>query len=370
MAYRTTCHSLFALVHISTVIATAVTLHNNVPRVDVNGHILDSHDGTLVQWDQGGLYYWYAMAYGDCAEVPNDGCAGMWGPPHCGFQLNHSIALHTSPDLVAWTFVADVLPPAMRPSAVYFRPHVVFNPTTMTFVLWVNAVRMKGDIVDYGNTSYVVATSRSAVGPFTVVNAAAATRYGQVGDVTLFVDSDADGAAYAAYAAWADSLHSVSIERLTPDFTDSAWTRAGANASSGPVGPGLQEAPILFRRGATYYLIIGAVCCFCSEGAGSHVFTATHPLGPWTDSGIDIDAGPGPTGNASLLGAQNSFVFRVPIAAGGNAVVWVGDRWGSAADGLKSHDVQFWSPLAFNDSTAPPTIAALYWMDNFTLDTA
>ena len=50
-----------------------------------------------------------------------------------------------------------------------------------------------------------------------------------------------------------------------------------------------------------------------------------------------------------------------------------GDRWSSALDGLKSHDLQYWQPLAFSgDSGAgaarPPAIAALEWRDWFELD--
>ena len=44
-----------------------------------------------------------------------------------------------------------------------------------------------------------------------------------------------------------------------------------------------------------------------------------------------------------------------------------GDRWQSALDHLKSHDLQYWQPLAFNDAVSPPTIAPLSFVDNFTL---
>lgn len=124
------------------------------------------------------------------------------------------------------------------------------------------------------------------------------------------------------------------------------------------------------------------------------VWVAEHPLGPWTYSGTDIN----PTGAGRACDMQNSFAIQIPprdtttSSAGADlgTVVFVGDRWMSAADHLKSHDLQFWFPLAFNDSgTEPtasaravrggggrgggsgvgaPTIAPMRWVDSFQVD--
>ena len=49
--------------------------------------------------------------------------------------------------------------------------------------------------------------------------------------------------------------------------------------------------------------------------------------------------------------------------------LYSGDLWSSAPDGLKSHDIQYWSPpLQFNDSVQPPTIEILHFVDSFTVD--
>jgi hypothetical protein len=57
--------------------AILVTIDNRLPRLDVNGAIVDAHDGTVQQFVPGGLYYMHAMQYGLCEEPPNYGCDGV-----------------------------------------------------------------------------------------------------------------------------------------------------------------------------------------------------------------------------------------------------------------------------------------------------
>ena len=38
-----------------------VTIDNRLPQYDVNGSIIDVHDGTIQQFETGGLYYMHAM---------------------------------------------------------------------------------------------------------------------------------------------------------------------------------------------------------------------------------------------------------------------------------------------------------------------
>lgn len=79
----------------------------------------------------------------------------------------------------------------------------------------------------------------------------------------------------------------------------------------------------------------------------------------------------------SLLRAQNSILIAVPIEGPeGNStqLVWAADRWLSAPPGggrgLKSQDFQYWAPLVWNDTTVPPTVAALTWTAGFELNVA
>jgi hypothetical protein len=72
---------MMALIHILFLIpivnAVTVTIDNRLPRLDVNGMIVDAHDGSVQQFMPGGLYYMHAMQYGLCEEPPNYGCDGV-----------------------------------------------------------------------------------------------------------------------------------------------------------------------------------------------------------------------------------------------------------------------------------------------------
>jgi hypothetical protein len=54
-----------------------VTINNLKPRLDINGVIIDAHDGSIQQFEKNGLYYMHAMQYGLCEEPANYGCDGV-----------------------------------------------------------------------------------------------------------------------------------------------------------------------------------------------------------------------------------------------------------------------------------------------------
>ena len=351
-------HLLLSWLLVHFVRSQPVTISNVQPRRDASGGLMDLHDGVILSVN--GTFFYWGMAYGLC-NVTKSGCDGLWYPPHCGYRTNHNLSLYSSPDLMTWTYILDALPMPLRPTAVYYRPQVVFNPRTRLFVLWINLVNLWPGTEDpnYGNSTYLVGTTASPYLPFAVVGPAATLRGSLgVGDLALFVDP-ADGQGYVAYAAWATPIHAVSVERLAPDFLSSALDNSGA------VTPSMYEAPLLFARASrgawTYYLLSGPTCCFCAEGAPSRVFTAASPLGPYTDTGAFVD--PPGAANASLLGAQNSMLVGVPLAGGGSGVVWAGDRWASAVDGLFGHNLQYWGLLAWDEHTTPPLPKPLAWLD-------
>jgi len=62
---------------VSIVNGVLVTIDNRLPRLDINGVIIDAHDGSVQQFVPGGLYYMHAMQYGLCQEPPNYGCDGV-----------------------------------------------------------------------------------------------------------------------------------------------------------------------------------------------------------------------------------------------------------------------------------------------------
>ena len=106
------------------------------------------------------------------------------------------------------------------------------------------------------------------------------------------------------------------------------------------------EAPVLFQRQGVTYALFGKLCCVCGAGSGVEVWTSTTgPLGNYTfrgQIGRDIES------NVAITHAQQAWVLQLPRGSVPEWI-WIGDRWGSAADGLHGHDLSYWQPLDFAD---------------------
>jgi len=188
------------------------------------------------------------------------------------------------------------------------------------------------------------------------------TRYHEGGDFSLLVvDEITSSKAYLIYTSLQVN-HQMSIEELSSDFLSSLAVN-DASKSSGIFGDkGCVEAPALFERGAVYYALFGRCCCFCEEGSNLGVYTASTPLGPYTFQG---EIGIYPNGS-SVTHSQQNFVMKIETKSGVE-YVFTGDRWQSAPDHIKAHDFQYWMPLTF-DSSSPPKIEKLQWIERFTLN--
>ncbi len=283
----------------------SVTIQNTAPRLDVDGNVIDAHDGCLHFY--AGRYYLYGTAYGKTA----------------GYTINNRFRVYSSADLEHWTFEGELL--KAPPDGVYYRPYVAYNPRTHKYVLWYNwyPKLWAGEVG--------VATSDTPVGPFTIVNTHVELSQAKdhPGDGSLFVNDD--NTAYFIYTA-IDQHHSIRVERLAPDFLSST------GQVSGVLGVGC-EAPSIFRRGASYYALFDTTCCFCTEGSGARVLVATNPMGPYRElANINRDAAGKPT-----IPAQQTFVAAIDTADG-PAYLWMGDEWNSRPDGTKGHDLQYWGP--------------------------
>jgi hypothetical protein len=143
------------------------------------------------------------------------------------------------------------------------------------------------------------------------------------------------------------------VEKLTPDYLGSTLKSTEAIA-------GNCEAPAMFKRGKTYYLLFDNTCCFGADGSGARVYTASNPMGPFTYRGnINVKASsardlpspftePGTGRPDCIIKAQQTDIATLPTSHG-SAYIWMGDRWGSRPDGIKGHDFQYWSqPLQFD----------------------
>ncbi len=340
-----------------------VIIDNVKPRRDVAGEIIDAHDGCLQRFN--GRFYLYGTSYGN-----SDGFT------------NNSFRVYSSPDLGKWTLEGELL--KERPPGIYGRPYVVFNPNTRKYVLWYNWYpKLLDNKAGQWNGQAAVATSDTPTGPFKVANPNVPLSKSHPGDGSLFVDDDGKG--YFIYTA-IDEGYGVRVERLMPDYL-------GSTGEASSVLIFGAEAPVLFRRNNLYYALCGPRCAFCPEGSEVNVFISFSPMGPfyeapninrhpesggptqWTQQTYTVDVPGGKfvipltnnthhyQNNAPAISAQETWVAKIPTAGGQVFFIWMADHWGSASDGIKAHDFQFWSmPLKFNpDDTIQPIKNIAQW---------
>ena len=61
---------------------------------------------------------------------------------------------------------------------------------------------------------------------------------------------------------------------------------------------------------------------------------------------------------------QQNFVYHLVET---DEWLWIGDQWHHSSDDTFAHSGQFWSPLAWDDSSSPPMPKPFGWVDNFTM---
>jgi hypothetical protein len=251
------------------------TVSNVKPRVDASGAILDVHDGTTLR--VGNTFYFYGASYGGCKEQPS-GCSSL-DVGACGFNLNHTVSLATSSDLVNWTLVPDVLAVAARPEGIMFSPWVAFSPTTQLYVMWYNMLPVENGHGVFDKAFYAIATSASPLGPFQTVKVnVTGLAFKELPDAaSIFVDDDGKG--YIAFTH--EDSHVNNVQQLTPDLLGPL---PGGNVSAVIGGPN-NEGVLMFKRNSTYYVGFGQCCCFCKSGSNVELFAAPAPLGPYASLG-------------------------------------------------------------------------------------
>jgi Glycosyl hydrolases family 43 len=241
------CLLIFILSTLKTFAQKEFSFDNANPRLDTKGQIVDAHDGRIIQF--GKRYYWYGTKYGSTN----------------GFTTANEYVCYSSDSLKNWRFEGALLP--NKPTGVYYRPHVIFNEKTKKYILWYNWNPKLWD------GQFGVAESTNPQGPFTIINDNVKVKNSAfgVGDLGLFVDDDKK--AYVSYCTIQD--HQVSVELLDENYTQS--TLQGSEIVIKHC-----EAGGMFKRNNLYYLLTDYTCCFCTQGSGAQVFTATNPLGPYT----------------------------------------------------------------------------------------
>ena len=268
--------------------ARLITFSNIAPRRDTGGNIINAHDGTTRRYAPGGRFYYAAMGYPACNETGKiNGCTD------CIYGVSNSVAVWSSPDLSSgsWKREVDVYPgDAGFPQCTYFRSQAVYNSATQQHVLWMNVAGCADGVCPAsGCPSYATATAPSPTGPYTFrgwAHPGNLTIVNSTGDFALFVDDDGSAYNIVTHGIAGAGHRDMYIYALTTDYLSFAASRTPALP-----GPHLVEAPAMFKRGATYYALLGGCTCMGLYGGGVAVLTAPAPLGPWTNITDALDPG-------------------------------------------------------------------------------
>ncbi|MBB5874329.1 hypothetical protein F4553_007763 [Allocatelliglobosispora scoriae] len=302
----------------TTTVTNFNTAGQQVIRFDTGGNAVDAHDGEIAVFN--GVYYLYGTSYD---------CGFRWqgpGAAFCGFKS------YSSPDLVHWTDegpLFDAVTPTWQTrcnGATYgcYRPHVVRNASTGLYVLWVNT---------YDNSNgFHVFTGTAPTGPFTeaavptlAVNNAAPVGGVNNGDHDVFVDDD--GTAYLVYTDWRTGGDLV-IERLNAAYLSGTGSYTRLNQGS-------TEAPAMFRRDGSYYVLFSDPNCgYCTTGTSYR--RASSPLGTWSAKTLLTP---------NSCGGQPAFVTAMPVT-GGTSYLYGSDLWNNAAPNEALANF-YWGPLTF-----------------------
>jgi Glycosyl hydrolases family 43 len=291
-----------------------------VLRLDVNGNAIDVHDGDLLVAPDGS-FWWYGTSYGCGYQLLTAG--SQW----CGVRA------YRSTDLMQWhdmglmvpadaTWLARCSPPAYG----CYNPHVVHRPATNDYLMWINA---------YDNASgYHLLTAPTPGGPWTELPSEPTLAHMGApggfnnGAMDVFIDGEF-GTGYLAYTDIARG-HKIVVEQLNGSYT------SGTGVAVDVTGTGM-EAPALFRRGDTYYLIYGPTCEYCA--AATYVRSAPSPLGPWSAQAIL---------NSTGCGGQVSWVAQI-----GDTYLLALDQWVYHATN-QAQARHFWTPLSFVGTAIQP----------------
>lgn len=358
----------------STACAKTVTIRNDVPRVDVAGAVMDSHSQSLLEHD--GTFFLYGEMYANTTGMD-------WS-----WKTHPRLGVYTSTDMMTWQFRGMLFNDSVV--GTEWVPSVIYDETRQRFVAW------------FGAGGWSVGVSNDGI-HFDLLHRSTPSRFPlgtQLDGNDLFVDDD--GSAYVIFSltkglnssSWSQS-HTVSIERLAPDLTESSRVNV-----TGMFPDAFVEGATLFKRGDTYYATYGQCCCACRAGSGFVVLTAPSVAGPWmrqTGRGGQSDVNCAAAAADPMCKANFTIPFQIysvnrvstaPAAgSGGSAYIVMGNRWlqgphnpagcgnmcakpePAACAAQPSYrvakDPTYWGLLQFDANGA---ILPFTWTDSFQLD--
>ena len=262
--------------------------------LDTKGERIQAHGGSMFYED--GAYYWYGE---DKSHTRKKGKIWTWG-----------IRCYRSTDLVNWEDLGHIIEPATEDKGSLFhpnrrmdRPHILKNPRTGKYVLWLKFC---------DKAHIAVLTADALLGPYTLITPFLQPYGRKSGDFDLAADS-ATGDAYLYFEADHDS---VLAARLNGDYTDVAGEPAVVYSGLKP--PFAREGVTHFAHGGRHYLLTSGMTGYVPNP--SEVAVADDWMGPFTvlgDPHVDDKS-------SASFNSQASCAFAV---AGTDQIVVMADRW-------------------------------------------
>ena len=288
--------------------ASPETVDNATQFTDTSGNPLHAHGGGVVKVGQ--YYYWF----GENRNADNT------------FRY---VSAYRSTDLVHWEFRNHVLTEASHPElavANIERPKVMYNQATGQFIMWMH----KENGSDYSEARAAVAVSDTVDGDYTYQRSFRPLGH-MSRDIGVFVDSDGSGYMYSA----ANENYDLHVYRLTSDYTDVATLVAN------PWPGGHREAPALFKRGGTYFMLT-------SGATGWNPNQQKYATSSSLTSGWSAMRN---VGDSTGYGSQTTFVLPVQ-GTSGTSYLYLGDRWGNSIGTNVNGSRYVWAPITFPSSTS------------------
>ncbi|HKT05476.1 MAG TPA: ricin-type beta-trefoil lectin domain protein [Rugosimonospora sp.] len=296
--------------------AATVAITPGTVWTDTSGQVIQAHGEGITK--VGGTYYWLGEDKTNGSPFQNVRC-------------------YSSTDLKNWTFVANVLTRQssgdLGPNRIVERPHVIFNSSTATFVMYMHI-----DNTSYSERKAGVATSSSVCGSYTYRGSFKPAGHDSLDD-NLFLDGS------TGYFISEDRTNTkLQIYRLSADFLSVSALVTTLNQ---------YEAPAMVKIGATYYLF-GSHLTGWSTNDNQYT-TTTSITGTWSAWRSFAPAG------TNTCNSQTTAIL--PVAGSSTtSYVFLGDRWNS---GNLADSRYVWEPLSISGTAVSMSCPA-----NWTIDTA
>ena len=276
-----------AIAALKTADEVEAVVDNNATRLDDKGQPLNAHQGSMIRGvsNASGRYYIYGDWFRSC-NPQGYGCRCVGDQP--GMKVD-GIGIYSTSDFKSWREEGG----GGQLFNGFNQPRVAYFPKT-------------GHYHMYLQFPLRLATSNHPAGPFElqkgVIKLDSGRKDGGSGDINVFVDAE-DGAGYIIFTSGGHDGgdNKMRVQRLSGDG------RAAIGKSSVPFPPRPVEAPLLFSRAGIYYALFGHNCPCCPKGSELFVYTAAHPLGPWTggrDVNMDVKG-------KRVVNGQSAFVVPV-----------------------------------------------------------